>query len=75
MNIFTYLILSVGIIVLTFGILTFTGRTFLSRRSFYIRGIELDKSVIGIALFLLGMLLIIIFLIQMIGPHFVEEGL
>ena len=75
MNIFLYLILAVGIVILAFGILTFTGRTALSKRSFYIRGIELDKSIIGIAIFLLGMLFIIIFLIEMMGPHFVEEGL
>ena len=75
MNALSYFILALGITVLIFGILTFTGRTPLSNRTFFFRGIQLDKSVIGIALFFLGMLLIITFLIQMIGPHFTEEGL
>ena len=67
--------LVLGIAVLIFGILTFTGRTFLSKRSWFFAGIELDKTVIGIALFLLGMFLIIIFLIATVGPRFTEEGL
>lgn len=69
------IILIAGILVLIFGILTFTGNTFLSKRSFYFSGIELDKSVMGIAFFFLGMLMIITYLIEVMGPHFTKEGL
>ncbi|MEP7127462.1 MAG: hypothetical protein ABI729_01285 [Chitinophagales bacterium] len=75
MNPFYLIILLAGILVLIFGILTFTGRTFLSKRSIYFSGIELDKSIIGIAFFFLGMLLIITYLIEVMGPHFTKEGL
>ncbi len=64
-----------GILVLIFGILTFNGKTALGKRSYYLFGIELDKSVIGIVVFLLGMVLISVFLIGVIGPHFNKEGI
>lgn len=75
MNLIFLISLIAGILVLIFGILTFTGRTGLSKRSYYLFGIELDKSVIGIAFFFLGMLLIIIFLIGVLGPRFTKEGI
>lgn len=75
MNPFLILILVAGIAVLVFGILTFNGKTSLSNRSYRIGGVDLDSSVTGIALFFLGMLLIIIFLIAVVGPHFTQEGL
>jgi uncharacterized membrane protein len=74
-NTILYTLLVTGILVLIFGILTFIGKTPLSKRSFYFSGIELDKSVIGLTFFFLGMLLIIFFLIQVMGPRFTEEGL
>jgi uncharacterized membrane protein len=74
MNIYNVFLVA-GILVLIFGILTFNGKTALGKRSYYLFGIELDKSVIGIVVFFLGMVLISIFLIGVIGPHFNKEGL
>ncbi|MBA2421793.1 MAG: hypothetical protein H0V61_01020 [Chitinophagales bacterium] len=74
MNIY-FVFLGAGILVLIFGILTFNGKTALSKRSHFIFGIELDKSVIGIVIFFLGMVLISVFLIGVIGPHFNKEGI
>ena len=75
MNPFLIFLLVLGIVVVIFGILTFTGNTPLSKRSFYFSGIELDKSVMGLAFFFLGMLLVIAFLIVVVGPNFRKEGL
>ena len=75
MSPFQIFLLASGIIVIIFGILTFTGRTALSKRSFYISGIELDKSVTGITIFLTGMLMVVTFLIQVLGPHFKKGGM
>ncbi|HUM47967.1 MAG TPA: hypothetical protein PLD84_13640 [Chitinophagales bacterium] len=75
MNPFLIFLLVLGIAVVIFGILTFTGKTPLSKRSFYFSGIELDKSVMGLAFFFLGMLLVIAFLIVVVGPNFRKEGL
>lgn len=75
MNPLLIFLLVLGIAVVIFGILTFTGKTPLSKRSFYFSGIELDKSVMGLAFFFLGMLLVIAFLIVVVGPNFRKEGL
>jgi len=75
MNPLLIFLLVTGIVVLIFGILTFAGRTPLGKRSFYFTGIELDKSVMGLAFFFLGMFMVIIFLIEVLGPHFRKEGL
>ena len=75
MTILFYIFLLLGIVVLIFGILTFLGKTSVSKRKFYLSGVELDPAAIGIAIFFIGMLLIAVFLIAVMGPHFTEEGL
>lgn len=75
MNLFHIILLIGGILVLIFGIVTFSGKTALGKRSYFFSGTELDKTVMGILFFLIGMLLIITFLIEVVGPHFKKEGL
>lgn len=75
MSPFHIILLAAGIVVMIFGILTFTGRTALSKRPFYFSGIELDRSVTGITIFLTGLLMVVIFLIQVLGPHFKKGGM
>lgn len=75
MNPSLIILLLTGIAVAVFGILTFTGKTSLSKRAFHFSGIELDKSLTGIVFFFLGLLLIIAFLIVVVGPNFRKEGL
>lgn len=75
MNPFHITLLVAGLVVLIYGVLTFTGRTALGKKSFYFSGIELDKIVMGTLIFLVGMLFIITFLIEVVGPHFKKEGI
>ena len=63
------LVVVTGTIVLVFGILTFAGRTTLSKRSFRFFGIEVDKSVAGMVLFFIGLTLVLSILIALLGPH------
>ncbi|MBA3646976.1 MAG: hypothetical protein H0W62_00235 [Chitinophagales bacterium] len=75
MKAYTIFILVSGLVLVITGIVTFYGKNKVNDKHFRFMGIKADRIAFALGLFLSGMVFILIFLIEVMGPHFIEEGL
>jgi hypothetical protein len=67
--------LLLGLIMLIFGILLFSGKTKWGKRNYVIGSIVLTNEAVGLILFFLGIVLMLAFFIPVLSPRFLSPGM